>query len=246
MSADGGHLEFPIRTKNITFIDGHQTIIHAMFTLNWFTVFKEFFFNIFPYGSNVKTMSADVGHLEIRISTKNITFVDVHPMIIHAMFALNWFTGVRIFFKHFPSCPMLKLCLRWRPSWISDWYKKHNFCRGLSKCPKMLHNGIFSTVIKKSPYYLLSWKRYKIGRLLKDKTTEFGNTFICIGVYRSFPNMKTIMSSRTNFQKSIKKKSGNYHIRHLGGQMGNFFRHFNFLSAKPIKPTLFKNSASVT
>ena len=27
--------------------------------------------------------------------TKNITFVQVHPMIIHAMFALNWFTGFR-------------------------------------------------------------------------------------------------------------------------------------------------------
>ena len=40
-------------------------------------------------------MSADGGHLEFPIGTKNITFVEVHPMTIHAMFALNWFTGFR-------------------------------------------------------------------------------------------------------------------------------------------------------
>ena len=34
---------------------------------------------------------------------KTINFVDVHPMTIHAMFALVWFTGFREFFlfKHF-------------------------------------------------------------------------------------------------------------------------------------------------
>ena len=36
-------------------------------------------------------MSADGGHLEFPIGTKNITFLEVHPMNIHAMFALNWF-----------------------------------------------------------------------------------------------------------------------------------------------------------
>ena len=41
-------------------------------------------------------MSADGGHLEFPISTKNITFVEVHPMTpIHAMFALNRLTGFR-------------------------------------------------------------------------------------------------------------------------------------------------------
>ena len=41
-------------------------------------------------------MSADGGHLEFPIGTKkNITFVEVHPMNIHATFVLNWFTGFR-------------------------------------------------------------------------------------------------------------------------------------------------------
>ena len=66
-----------------------------MFALNGFTGSEEKFFNIFPIGSYVKTMSAHGGHLEFPISTKNITFVEVHPMIIHAMFAVNWFTGFR-------------------------------------------------------------------------------------------------------------------------------------------------------
>ena len=40
-------------------------------------------------------MSADGGHREFPIRTKNITFVEVHPMNIRAMLALNWFTGFR-------------------------------------------------------------------------------------------------------------------------------------------------------
>ena len=40
-------------------------------------------------------MSVDGGHLEFPIGTKIITFVEVHPMTIHAMFALNRFTGFR-------------------------------------------------------------------------------------------------------------------------------------------------------
>ena len=40
-------------------------------------------------------MSADGSHLEFPIGTKIITFVEAHPMTIHAMFALNWFTGFR-------------------------------------------------------------------------------------------------------------------------------------------------------
>ena len=95
MSADGGHLEFPIGTKNITFVEVHPMNIHAMFALNWFTGFRGEIFKHFPIGSHVKTMSADGGHLEFPIGTKNITFVEVHPMNIHAMFALNWFTGFR-------------------------------------------------------------------------------------------------------------------------------------------------------
>ena len=58
-------------------------------------VSEEHFLKHFPIGSYVKTMSVDGGHLEFPIGTINITFVEVHPMNIHAMFALNWFTGFR-------------------------------------------------------------------------------------------------------------------------------------------------------
>ena len=66
-----------------------------MFALNWFTGFREKFFEHFPIRSYVKTISTDGGHLEFPIDTKNITFVKVQPMTIHATFALNWFTGYR-------------------------------------------------------------------------------------------------------------------------------------------------------
>ena len=115
MSADGSHLEFLIGTKNLTFVDVHPMNIHAMFALNQFSllVSEEKFFQHIPIVSYVKTMSADGRHLEFPIGTKNITCVEVHPMIIHAMFALNWFTGFRgeIFFYIFPQGPMLKLWL---------------------------------------------------------------------------------------------------------------------------------------
>ena len=41
MSADGGHLEFPLGIKNITFVEVYLMNIHAMFALNWFTGFTE-------------------------------------------------------------------------------------------------------------------------------------------------------------------------------------------------------------
>ena len=49
MSADGGHLEFPIGTKNITFVEVHPMNIHAMFALNWFTGFREEIFKTFSH-----------------------------------------------------------------------------------------------------------------------------------------------------------------------------------------------------
>ena len=70
-------------------------IICAMFVLNWLTGFRGQFFKHFPIGSYVKTMTTDGGHLEFPIGTKNLSFVEVHPMTIHAMFALNWLTGFR-------------------------------------------------------------------------------------------------------------------------------------------------------
>ena len=49
LSDDGGHHEFPIGTKNITFIEIHPMTIPAMFALNygyWFQ--RRNFFDIFP------------------------------------------------------------------------------------------------------------------------------------------------------------------------------------------------------
>ena len=40
MSVDGGHLEFPIDMKNITFVEVHLRTIHAKFVFNWFTGFR--------------------------------------------------------------------------------------------------------------------------------------------------------------------------------------------------------------
>ena len=52
-----------------------------------------------------------VAILNFRSAQKNITFVEVHPMTIHAMFALNWFTGFREeILKHFPIGSHVKLC----------------------------------------------------------------------------------------------------------------------------------------
>ena len=49
MSADGGHLEYPIGKKNITFVAVHTRTIPAMFALNWFTGFRgENFKKFFP------------------------------------------------------------------------------------------------------------------------------------------------------------------------------------------------------
>ena len=48
MSADGGHLEFPIGMKK-TFVEVHPRTIHAMFALNWFTHFREENFSIFSH-----------------------------------------------------------------------------------------------------------------------------------------------------------------------------------------------------
>ena len=82
--------------QKTNFVEVHSRTIHSMFALNWFTGARaENFHTFFPIRSYVKTMSADSGHLEFPIGTKNITFVEVHPMTIYTMFALNWFTGFR-------------------------------------------------------------------------------------------------------------------------------------------------------
>jgi hypothetical protein len=67
---------------------------HVCFKLAyWFQ--REFFLNIFPIGSYVKTMSADGGHLGWRSRSQDIILKVDHLRTIHAMFALNWLTGFR-------------------------------------------------------------------------------------------------------------------------------------------------------
>jgi hypothetical protein len=62
---DGGHLGWRFGSLDIILKVDHLRTIHAMFALNWLTGFRgNFFLNIFPIGSYVKTMSADGSHLE--------------------------------------------------------------------------------------------------------------------------------------------------------------------------------------
>jgi hypothetical protein len=51
--------------------------------------------NIFPIGSDVKTMSADGSHLGWRSGSLDIILKVDHLRTIHAMFVLNWLTGFR-------------------------------------------------------------------------------------------------------------------------------------------------------
>ena len=66
------------------------TILVDNIPLNWLTGFRgNFFLNIFPIGSYVKTMSADSGHLGWRSGSQDIIVKVDHLRTIHAMFALN-------------------------------------------------------------------------------------------------------------------------------------------------------------
>jgi hypothetical protein len=89
ISADGGHLGWRSGSLDIILKVDHLRTIHAMFALNWLTDFREFFLNIFPIGSYVKTMSADGGHLGWRSGSQDIILKVDHLRTIHAMFALN-------------------------------------------------------------------------------------------------------------------------------------------------------------
>ena len=67
---------------------------HVCFKLAyWFQ--RRSFLNIFPIGSYVKTMFADGCHLGWRSGSQDIILKVDHLRTIHAMFALNWFTGFR-------------------------------------------------------------------------------------------------------------------------------------------------------
>ena len=68
----------------------YQVSIHLAY---WFQ--RRRFLNIFPIGSYVKTLSADGSHLRWRSGSLDIILRVDHLRTIHAMFALNWFTGFR-------------------------------------------------------------------------------------------------------------------------------------------------------
>ena len=72
MSADGGHLEFPIgQKKKHNFCRGpsNDHSCYVMLSIG-LLVSEEHFLKHFPIGSYVKTMSADGGHLEFPIGKK--------------------------------------------------------------------------------------------------------------------------------------------------------------------------------
>jgi hypothetical protein len=89
MSADGGHLGWRSGSLDIILKVYHLRTIHAMFALKGLLVSEEFFLNIFPIGSYVKTMSADGGHLGWRSGSQDIILKVDHLRTIHAIFALN-------------------------------------------------------------------------------------------------------------------------------------------------------------
>jgi hypothetical protein len=96
MSAEGGHLGWRSGSPDTILKIDHLRTIHAMFALNWLTGFRgNFFLNIFPIGSYVKTMSADGSHLGWRSGSPDTNLKIDHLRTIHAMFALNWLTGFR-------------------------------------------------------------------------------------------------------------------------------------------------------
>ena len=64
--------------------------------LYWLTGIRgEDFKTFFPIGSNVKTMSAEGGHLGWRSESPDTILKIDHLRTIYAMFALNWPTGFR-------------------------------------------------------------------------------------------------------------------------------------------------------
>jgi hypothetical protein len=80
MSADGGHLGWWFGSLDIILKVDHLRTIHAMFALNWLTGFRgNFFLNIFPIGSYVKTMSADGGHLWMEVGVTGHNFESLPP-----------------------------------------------------------------------------------------------------------------------------------------------------------------------
>ena len=88
MSADGGHLGWRSGSLDIILKVYHLRTIHAMFALKGLLVSEEFFLNIFPIESYVKTMSADGGHLGWRSGSQDIILKVDHSC--HVCFKLTF------------------------------------------------------------------------------------------------------------------------------------------------------------
>jgi hypothetical protein len=96
MSAEGGHLGWRSGSLDIILKVDHLRTIHSHVCFKlayWFQ--RNFFLNIIPIGSYVKTMSVDGGHLGWRLGSQDIILKIDHLRTIHAMFASNWLTGFR-------------------------------------------------------------------------------------------------------------------------------------------------------
>ena len=93
MSADGLPSRIELGSANTIFSVHHTRTIHAMLALNLLTGFIGKKVEHFPIGYNVKTKSANGGHLGWR--SVNIILKFHRPRTIHAMFALNWLTRFR-------------------------------------------------------------------------------------------------------------------------------------------------------
>ena len=95
MFTDGGHFGARSGSLNTILAVDHLRTIDDMFAILAYWFQRRRFLNIFPIGSYVKTMSADGGHLGWRSGSVDIILKVDRLRTIHAMFALNWFTGFR-------------------------------------------------------------------------------------------------------------------------------------------------------
>ena len=89
MSADGLPSRIELGSANKIFYVHQTRTIHAMLALNLLTGFIGKKVEYFPIGYNVKTTSANGGHLGWRSGSVNIILKFHRPRTIHAMFALN-------------------------------------------------------------------------------------------------------------------------------------------------------------
>jgi hypothetical protein len=110
MSYDGGHLGFPIVIKSIKFVEDLPMIIPGQFGFNCPSGFKAklhmnvhwmVLYKLYVFCSDMKFKMAATAGLSLTldpmgkmfqnasIGTKNVKFVEDHPMNIHVQFGFN-------------------------------------------------------------------------------------------------------------------------------------------------------------